>query len=162
MAAYVMVAGFAAWARFAGYGPAELTGVGLIGAGAFVLAGAVLAWNIDTPQQPGRAVAAGAMVGMVAAWSWQPCVGRHLGEVLTGLDRAPGSNLAPMMVYVAGTSLVLIAVALAPVAIPGLTSIRDAAATRHAGLGLGIVLALLMAVGVYDDMVAELFRISAW
>lgn len=159
---YVVVTGVGAWARFAGFGPAELTGVAVLGGAIFVLAGTLLSWTRETADEPWRGALGGALIGLTAAWSWQPCVGQQLGNVLTDLGARPAANLVPMVVYIAGTSLMLVVLAALPIAVPALDRIRDHRATRHVGLGLGICLTLLLAVGVYDDLVDQLLRISTW
>ncbi len=74
-----------------------------------------------TPDGPQRrqVVGAGAFVGgAIAAAVWQPCVGTELAGIVNDAPTDRLGALMPIAVYVAGTALVALAIALLPTAVP--------------------------------------------
>lgn len=102
----------------------------------------------------GQRVTAGAVIGVAAASIWTPCVGEELGTILNRGPDDPLGVLLPFAAFVAGISLVSIAVALARVVFQPperLSSILSVVATS-----VGAAFALLLASGLYTDVVAQL------
>lgn len=153
---------FMAWARFGRVvivdfadGPAVVAGL--------VVAAVALTVAL-TPAGPYRrhVVGGGAFVGgVVAAAVWQPCVGAELAGVVNAAPTDRLGSLIPMVVYVAGTALVMFAIALLPTALPAARTILEARTATVTGAALGVALGAAMAVGLWGDVVNELLERSS-
>lgn len=113
-----------------------------------------------------RLPAMGLLGGAIAGWLWEPCVGEQFAEILNNADANQGfgtrvQSFALMLVYVAGTLLPAILFAAVTYAAPKTEPGLHHRVVRAAGLGLGLVYAATVAAGWYNDLVAELFRISS-
>ena len=159
VAAFVVGAGLLAWARAAGHWSVEAEGLNaLLAAGVLaVAAAAVLRFG---SRRPGVEIPTALAAGGVIGWLWRPCVGAHLGTVLTDAPDAPVRTFLLMIVYMTGACLIAVIVAATPVAFPRLAAVRDHRATIAVGAVGTAVVALLVAMGLYDNLVAELLRRS--
>ncbi len=148
------------WARFADVwfaSPATLT---LVIAGLAVVGAAVALFRLQRTQVA-WAPALGATVGAITGWLWRPCVGEHLGSIINRAPDARLGTLVPTAIYILGVLILAIGVALMPAAFPRARAAIDHRRTRVAGLGLAVTIGLTIAVGWYEDIVAELFRRSS-
>jgi len=110
----------------------------------------------------GPVMVGGAAIGGVAAWLWRPCVGLRLGSVLSSIGVDPWGNLVPLTLFVAGLMVPLVVLVALPVAWPRLTAVRDSTVVGRIGVVGAVVLAGALAVGLYDDVVVVLFRVSSF
>ena len=102
----------------------------------------------------GQRVTAGAVIGVAAASIWTPCVGEELGTILNRGPDDPLGVLLPFAAFVGGISLVSIAVALARVVFQ--LPERLSRALSVVATSVGAAFALLLASGLYTDVVAQL------
>lgn len=163
-----------------------LSGLRLVAAIGFVLGGGIVAWwqavaGIPAPRAwwaalalglvlagvvvvlrrieagTGLLVPMGVAMGAIAGLFWEPCVGEHLGTVLTNAPTDAGGQLLPMLGYFSGATLpVWLAAGI------GEAVDRDPLRDRAQAIGtaaLGI-LALVLGAGLWDDVVSELVRLS--
>ena len=162
---YAVGAGLLTWARAAGYWRVELRGAVLLAAAALA-AGAFVAGHLSRGPDSPAATGAGLTAGALAGWGWVPCVGPRLGDILNrasadGLDSLAGAGSAAlMMVYIVGALLPALMLALTPHALPAAARAFDSRAAAAVGGAAGAAYALTLAVGRYDDLVGELYRIA--
>ena len=104
--------------------------------------------------RPGQRVTAGVVIGVTAASIWTPCVGEHLGSVLSRGPDDPLGVALPFAAFIAGISVVSISVALARVAFQPLERVSKPVSV--VATTVGAVVALLVASGQYTDVVARL------
>lgn len=156
---YLVATVLMSWARFAEWVTFTPETVGLIFVGALTIAAAAVILGV------GKAVptaAAAAMTGANAALLWRPCVGEHLGQVISESYTNPVGSLGGVVAFVVGASLPLVVLLALPIAIPRLVDDLDrVGVATAAALGLSM-LGVLMAVGRYDDLVAELLVRSSF
>lgn len=103
----------------------------------------------------------GVVVGLFAGWLWRPCVGERLGDILNNASTEGPRTLALTVVYVIGVTLVAVGVALVPVVVPRLVPVVEHIAWRGAAAVFAVFYAGLIAIGQYDDLVAELLQRSS-
>lgn len=128
---------------------------------AFVIAGSFgLAWRADQLPRFGS-VGVGVLAGAVAGWLWQPCVGEQLAKILNEADAEPFTTAPLMVVYTAGALLPVILLAAVPHAWPAIAHHLSHRRVGLVGAGVGMVYALTVISGQYNDLVGELFRISS-
>ncbi len=163
VAGYVAGLVTVAWFRFGGHFGLGYRTAALLAAAVTLLVGTGLVWAGRTGAGSRAGPAAGAAaVGGVAAWLWRPCVGLRLGSVLSGIGEDLWGNLVPLALFVGGLMVPLVVLAALPIAWPPLTSVRDSAVTSRAGAAGALILAGALAIGIYDDVVVVLFRISTF
>ena len=156
---YILGLAVTAWARFGGWIPAPDSFAADL-ALALLLAGsaAAILWRrVDARLIAPAAAVFGASISMY----WRPCVGVAFGDVLNEIPDSPWSTLPSMVVFVAVLLLPIAVIAAAPVAFEPLVAVR-----RHRGvIGVGAatcaLVALVVAVGWFDDLMGELFRLSS-
>lgn len=148
-----------AWVRFAGWWVTPATNIGHLALGLVTAAIAILAWKRPNV---GLDVAATVSLALLATWAWVPCVGRELGQVLNEARFSPWGQLAPTAVYFVGLFLVLIVLAALPVLIPAINRAIDTDAVHRVGVTIIIVVGLLAAVTLLDDLAGELARRSSF
>jgi cytochrome c biogenesis protein CcdA len=147
------------WARFADMWFGEPSGFVLVIMGA-ALAGVALAFHRLTVAQAAWVAPLGALAGGVTGWLWRPCVGESLGSII---NRAPDDRIGtvvPTAVYVLGVLLVAVAWVVLPAAAPRARQMVDHWITRVVGVGFVVAIGATIAVGWYEDLVAELVRHS--
>lgn len=158
VATYLSAASMTFWLRSTGDWFDSPRGALAVLVGLAVLVSTVTIWKLQNRWSAG---VGGAAIGVASAWLWIPCVGRHLGELLNRAASGGSIALLPRFgIYVGSVCAILVVISLLPHAWPPVASIRDHARTRLAGLAIGGLLSLAIAVGMYDDIVAELARIS--
>ena len=148
------------WARAAGHWNVANDGWMVVPIAAAIAAAFVFAWRSERLPRFGG-VGVGVVGGGIAGWLWQPCVGEQLAKILNDADSQPFTTAPLMVVYTAGALLPVIVLAALPHAWP---TIRDHLTHRNVGLagtGVGMIYALTVVSGQYNDLVGELFRISS-
>ena len=100
------------------------------------------------------------VVGLFAGWLWRPCVGERLGDILNNASTDGARTLGLTVVYVVGVTLLALGVALLPSVVPRLVPIVEHVAWRGVAAVFAVAYAALIAVGEYDDLVAELLQRS--
>ena len=162
---YAVGAALLTWARAAGYWRVEMRGAVLLAAAALAAGAFVAGHRSPGPHSP-AATGAGLVAGALAGWGWLPCVGPRLGDVLNrasadGLDSLAGAGSgALMLVYMVGALLPALMLALVPHALPASAPAFDSRAAAAVGGAAGAAYAVTLAVGRYDDLVGELYRIA--
>ncbi len=159
-AGFVLGATTIAWARFSDNWIADPNTIASIGLG-LVFAGAVVtAWRWGHPR-PEVVGPAALVAGGITTWLWQPCVGQRLGDILNNAANDPAAEILPMLAYVLGTTLIAFGLVVLPTAWPRLVDARDHRWVRGSAVGGGLLIGATIAVGAYDDLVAELLRRSS-
>ena len=148
------------WARAAGHWNVANDGWMVVPI-ALAIAGAFLfAWRSERLPWFG-ALGVGVVGGAVAGWLWQPCVGEQLANVLNDADSSPFTTAPMMVVYTAGALLPVILIAALPHALPTIEEHLTHRRVGLAGTAVGMLYALTVVSGQYNDLVGELFRISS-
>ena len=155
---YIAATALLAWARAADHWQLDLDGV--VVPAAVLAAGAFILGYVSKRPCCWSAVGSGLIAGALAGWLWQPCVGPRLGDILNNADTAAARSLSLMLVYAAGVLLPALLVAVTPHAVPRTAAIFDRLAVVLLGAGVGAAYALTLAVGYYDDLIGELYRIA--
>ena len=119
--------------------------------------GAALIRAVSDRSRLGFGLAAGAIAG----WLWQPCVGEHFAAVLNRAETDRAISLLQMHVYVIGLSLPILLVVAVPLAFPQARNLAHHRRVRAGAGMLTLAYAATVTAGRYDDVVGELFRISA-
>ena len=157
---YIAGAAFLAWAQAAGHWWVAARGTAVLIAG-FVAAGTyAAAWRAPGHSSP-LATGAGLVGGALAGWLWRPCVGEFLGDILNDASTAGPRTLGLMFIYMVGVLLPLLLIATAPYAVPAVGRVLDRLPFAIAGTAVGAIYAVALAIGQYDDLIGELYRISA-
>ncbi len=157
---YTAAAAFLAWAQAAGHWWVAARGAAVVIAGIVAAGTYVAAWRAPGHSSP-LATGAGLVGGALAGWLWRPCVGDRLGDILNDASTAGPRTLALMAVYMVGVLLPLLLIAIAPYAVPGVGRMLDRLPFAIAGAAVGAAYAVALAIGQYDDLIGELYRISA-
>ena len=103
---------------------------------------------------------AAVVIGALAGWLWRQCVGERLGDILNSAQNNSARTLALTPGYVTGVTLIALGIALVPVAVPRVAALVERPAWRRGPLVFAAAYAALVAVGRYDDLVAELLQRS--
>lgn len=150
---FAAVAAVTAWAR-----AADLIAIGNDWILAASLGGAVVVAWLVRRSLLGIAVPA-LLIGVFAGTTWRPCVGEQLASILNGAPDDPIGQLAPMIVYVGGVTLVLLGVALVPLVWPQLRIARPAVAPI-VGSAVALVVLLMSLTGTYGDLLSEFAQLT--
>ena len=159
LGAFVLSVVTIAWLRFSGWWFAVPSGLLQVVIGLGLIATIILVWRRNsTPTD----VLLGASVGTAAVWSWIPCVGPELGDILNNATSAPFSHLAGTVAFIGGLLLPFVLVAAMDVALPQVRQLLDK--TWIAGLGAVLLLAfaILFAGTWSDDLTSMLLRNSSF
>ncbi|MEM7091575.1 MAG: hypothetical protein AAF567_01125 [Actinomycetota bacterium] len=148
-----------AWLRFVGWWELEPSGFLHVLAGIVLLGLAIAAWQRDDTATD---VATTALAATIAAWTWVPCVGRHLGEILNAARAEPWRQLPPTVAFMVGLSIPLVVLAALDVAAPQLGERLDHRFVRIGGLAIVAVVGGLVSVTLFDDLAGELARRSSF
>ncbi|WP_423921821.1 cytochrome c biogenesis protein CcdA [Candidatus Poriferisodalis sp.] len=157
---YVVGAALLAWAPAAGHWSVSARGAAVVIAGLLAAGTYVAAWRAQSHSSP-YATGAGIVGGALAGWLWRPCVGPRLGDILNEASTDELRTLALMGVYVAGALLPLLLLAVLPYAVLAVDRVLDRIPFAIAGAVIGAAYAITLAIGLYDDLIGELYRISA-
>ncbi|MBT6444789.1 MAG: hypothetical protein HOK58_07345, partial [Acidimicrobiaceae bacterium] len=148
-----------AWLRFTGWWTPLPSGVGHVVVGLGLLALTVLAWRTDTMISD---LATTVVVAFLAGWTWIPCVGRELGDVLNNARAEPWSELVRTFVYMLGIFIPLVVITALQVAWPTFGDISDHPRVRTIGLSVVALVGGLVAVTLFDDLASELAQRSSF
>ncbi len=146
-----------AWLRFAGWWFDEPEGGGRVVVAAALVALGVILVAVD---RAWSTVLAAFAVGGIASWLWVPCVGPGLGDIINNTSSDPARYLVPLLFYFVGVFLPLIILSALAYLHPALARVRDHRITRGFGFGLICLIAAALAFGFYDEIRAELSRIT--
>lgn len=156
---YVVAVGLIAFLRFGGWWfatPSSLVQVPL----GLVLLGAIFgAWKVD---RPATDVGVAAFSGVAAAWSWIPCVGPHLGDLLNDARSDPWGQLGGTFAYIVGLLIPFVIVAALDQLFPELRTRLERPGVILAGVVLLSLFGLALATTVFDDFSSELARRSTF
>lgn len=159
VATWVATATVVSWLRFVGWWGLESSGIWHALAGVGLVALVAAAWKLDRLETD-VAVTAGAAT--IATWTWVPCVGRQLGDILNAARAEPWQQFGPTTLFTIGLFLPLVLVAAAGVALPDVAARTARPAVRNAGLGIIVLVGALVAVTLFDDLAGELARRSSF
>ena len=159
LGAFAATAIVLAWVRFSGWWFAAPSGAVQVAVGVALIAATVAAWKLDTAAADG---VLGATVGLVTVWSWLPCVGPELGEILNSAPSEPWRHLGGTIAFVAGLLLPFVLLTAAQVASPRLAEQLDRNWLAGAGALMLLALGVLYAGAWSDDLTSELFRASSF
>ncbi len=157
---YAAGAAFLAWAQAAGHWWVSARGAAVVIAGIVAACTYAAAWRAPGHSSP-LATGAGLVGGALAGWLWRPCVGALLGDILNDASTAGPRTLGLMFIYMVGVLLPLLLIAIAPHAVPAVGRVLDRLPFAIAGATVGAAYAVALAIGQYDDLIGELYRISA-
>ena len=157
---YVVGATFLAWAQAAGHWWLATRGVVVVIAGLVAAGTYAAAWKAPGHASP-LATGAGLVGGALAGWMWRPCVGERLGDILNDAASDGARTLGLLFVYLLGALLPAILIAVAAYAVPVIGRALDRTPFAVAGAAIGIAYAITLAIGQYDDLIGELYRISS-
>lgn len=157
---YTVFAALLMWAQAAGHWSLASRGWIVVPLGLLVAATFVAAQSAQQADQR-RLIGAGVIGGALAGWMWLPCVGTQLGDILNNATSQGPRTLALLIVYTVGALLPVLLLALLPHAVPASENILNHRAVEVIGMGFGVLYAVTVAIGRYDDLVGELYRISA-
>ena len=156
---YLLGATLLTWARAAGHWHVELSGAMVFVAAALVAGAFMLSYRAKRPASL-SATGSGVLAGALAGWLWRPCVGPRLGDILNNADTGAVRTLGMMLVYMAGALLPAVLLAVLPHALPSSKPFLDRLPVVAVGGAVGAAYAVTLAVGRYDDLIGELYRIA--
>ena len=157
---YTVFAAVLMWAQAAQHWSLVSRGWIVVPLGVLVAATFVAARSAQQADQH-RLIGAGVVGGALAGWMWLPCVGTQLGDILNNAADDGPRTLALMVVYTVGALLPVLLLALLSHAVPASENILNHRAVGVIGMGFGALYAITVAIGRYDDLVGELYRISS-
>jgi cytochrome c biogenesis protein CcdA len=157
---YTAFAALLMWAQAAQYWSIASRGIIVLPLG-FCIAATFVAAKTAQETSQARLLAAGVSGGAIAGWMWLPCVGTQLGEILNNAAVDGARTLVLMVIYTTGALLPMLLLALLSLAIPVSERIFNHLVTKIVAMGFAALYAATVATGHYDDLVGELFRISA-
>lgn len=159
MICLVAVSAFVAWLRFAGWWFAVPNGLTQVALGMLIIILSIAAWRFD------RGVADAALSAAVATatvWTWIPCVGPHLGDLLNESQSDPVNHIGGTLAFVLGLSvpsILIFAVGLVwPATIEKINTPRVVSVSLVACALIGVA----FATTTIDDLASELARRSAF
>jgi len=159
VAAFACATALLVWLRFAGWWFAAPGGVLQVVLGVGLIALAVLAFRIDLASTDALL---GASAGIVAAWSWIPCVGPELGSLINRVGDAPFTNGPGTMAFIAGLLSPFILLGAALATFPKAAAFGDRVGFRPIGTAITVMLGLLMMFTVFDDLASFLAERSTF
>lgn len=157
---YVLGATLLAWAQAAGYWWIAARGVAAVVAGLVAAGTYVAAWRASGHSSP-LATGSGLVGGALAGWMWRPCVGERLGDILNDAATSGPRTLGLTVIYLIGALLPVMLIAVAPYAVPAVGKMLNRRPVAIVGATIGAAYAVTLAIGRYDDLIGELFRISS-
>ena len=157
--AWIATVALIAWLRFTGWFTPLASGVGHVVVGVILVGLVAVAWKRD---ELATDLAATGTAAFLAGWTWIPCVGSELGDILNNARAEPWAELLPTVIFVVGLFIPLILLAALDVAWPKLGEILDRSELRMVGLGVIALVGGLVAVTLFDDLASELARRSSF
>lgn len=157
--AWILTVTLVAWLRFTGWWTPFASGLGHIAAGSALLGLIVAAWRLDRVEAD---LAATVTAALLAGWTWVPCVGRELGEVLNNARAEPWAELVPTSLYMTGLFVPFVLLAALDVAWPRFGELTDRPGLRSTGLAIVGIVGGLVAITLFDDLAGELARRSSF
>ena len=157
---YVVGAALLAWAQAAGHWWVSARGVALVIAALLAAGTYAAAWLAPQHSSP-YATGAGVVGGALAGWMWRPCVGSLLGDILNDATTDGPRTAGLMLIYMVGALLPVLLIAIAPYAVPVIGRALDRRPVAVVGAVVGGAYAVTLAIGRYDDLIGELYRISS-
>lgn len=159
VAAFIVAAILVAWLRFAGWWFSTPQGGVQVVLGVAIVAGAGLAWRKDTGIYD---AAVATVAGLAAAWTWIPCVGPELGEILNGSRTEPFQHIGGTVAFLLGQFLPFILIAAIGVVWPQLTRRLEHRGIVAVGALLLMLVGVLFITTLFDDLASELARRSTF
>ena len=157
--AWIVSVTLIAWLRFTGWWTPLPSGAGHIIVGVIVAAVVVYAWKQNTLATD---LAATIGAAFLAGWTWIPCVGRELGEILNNARAEPWAELGPTFLYLLGLFVPLILIAALEIAWPKFGEVIELPWLRTAGLTIIFAVGALVAITLFDDLASELAQRSSF
>lgn len=157
--AWIVTVTLITWLGFARWWSLRDTGFWHVLAGVILVALVALAWNRDAL---GTDLAATVVAAFLAGWTWDPCVGSELGDIITSAPFRPWSQLGPSLLYFGGLFIPLILLASIEVAVPKLGDWISHPSVRNAGLSIVMLVGALVSITLFDDLASELARRSSF
>jgi cytochrome c biogenesis protein CcdA len=155
LAAFVSVAMLVVWFRLAGWWFETPSGIVQIILGIAIMGAAALAWKHDRGLTD---VAAAAVAGAAGAWTWIPCVGPNLSEVLNGSRTNAYEHIGGTIAFLAGQFLPFILITAVGVLFPTIhEKLSNRTVITVGAVLLGLV-GLLFATTLFDEFTSELAR----
>ncbi len=159
VASFALAATMVAWLRFAGWWFSVPQGAVQVIIGLTIMVSAAVAWRADAGLYDGLVAA---IVGVAAAWTWIPCVGPHLGEVINGSRDEPLAHIAGTAAFSSGLFLPFILIAALGLVAPRLDQRLENRAIITVGAALLAIVGLLFVTTLFDDIASELARRSTF
>lgn len=156
---FTAAAALVAWLRFAGWWFAVPSGIQQVALGIAIIVSAAIAWRADTGLSDGLVAA---IVGIAAAWTWIPCVGPHLGDVINGSRDEPFEHIAGTGAFFLGQFLPFILIAALGVAAPQVGERLEHRTVITVGAAMLGIVGLLFVTTLFDDIASELARRSTF
>ncbi|MGI9609402.1 MAG: hypothetical protein ACR2NL_03810 [Acidimicrobiia bacterium] len=156
---FVLAAVLISWLRFAGWWFEAPGGVVQVVAGAAIVVVGTIAYRSDRWIYD---AAVGAVTGSIAVWSWIPCVGPELGDLLNRVGDSPWANLAGTASFIVGLLSPFVVLAAAQATFPRLDERLDREPLRVAGAVIVVVVGLLVMATLFDEVASELAQRSTF
>lgn len=149
VASFAITAMVVAWLRFAGWWFAVPNGLVQVGLGLSIVATATMAWRSDSALTD---ILIAGVTGLAAAWSWIPCVGPELGEILNGSRTNPFQHIGGTIAFLSGQFLPFILIAAIGVFWPRVAKRLERRPVITAGTLLLIFVGFLFVTTQFDDI----------
>lgn len=157
--AWIVSASLIAWLRFTGWFTPEASGWFHILVGIALAGLAIVAWKKDRLETD---LAATVGVAFLAGWTWIPCVGSELGDILNNARANPWAELVPTFIFMIGLFVPLILLSALDIAWPKFGEITEVPWVRTTGLVIVFAVGGLVAVTLFDDLASELAERSSF
>lgn len=148
-----------AWMRFVGWWDLAAEGLAHMTTGVVALVIIVAAWRLERLELD---LGATILVAAISAWTWVPCVGPELGEILNSARVQPWKQFLGTAAFLVGLYLPLVIVGALMVVAPEIARRIDTPSTRRLGLTVFATIGGLVAVTLFDDLAGELARRSSY
>lgn len=156
---WIATGSLVAWLRFSGWWDLEASGLWHSLSGVLLVALAWAAWKRNDAVADSAVTVLGAVI---ASWTWVPCVGSHLGDILNAARSEPWGQLLPTVAFMVGLFVPLVVLAALDVAAPKLAERAEHPRVRTIGLSIMVLVGALVAVTLFDDLAGELARRSSF
>ena len=127
--------------------------------GLMIVGTVIAAWRRDHPVFD---VAAAVAVGVSTAWTWIPCVGPHLGDVLNSSRADPWGQLGGTIAFMVGLSVPVITLMAIGLSLPTLAEQAKDKRVMAFGMVLLLVIGAAFVTTTIDDLSSELARRSSF